>query len=122
MAILSQMYPCKECADHFKEVLRANPVQTGSHDEFSQWLCHVYNVVNRRFLCLIYGFIQTALANWCSPVNELMRGGVSWSASNAHVTCRGLRILETYLSSGACMKFGIQDSMLPMLDENIVLL
>lgn len=47
MAILSRMYPCKECADHFKEVLRANPVQAGSHEEFSQWLCHVHNVVNR---------------------------------------------------------------------------
>ncbi|KAG8381778.1 hypothetical protein BUALT_Bualt05G0008000 [Buddleja alternifolia] len=47
MAILSRMYPCKECADHFKEVLRANPVQVGSHDEFSQWLCHTHNVVNR---------------------------------------------------------------------------
>ncbi|PIN15269.1 Mitochondrial sulfhydryl oxidase [Handroanthus impetiginosus] len=47
MAILSRMYPCKECADHFKEVLRANPVQAGSHHEFSQWLCHVHNVVNR---------------------------------------------------------------------------
>ncbi|KAJ1442483.1 ERV/ALR sulfhydryl oxidase domain [Sesbania bispinosa] len=45
--ILSRMYPCKECADHFKEVLRANPVQAGSHAEFSQWLCHVHNVVNR---------------------------------------------------------------------------
>ncbi|EOX98441.1 Erv1/Alr family protein isoform 2, partial [Theobroma cacao] len=56
MSILSRMYPCKECADHFKEVLRANPVQAGSHDEFSQWLCHVHNVVNRslgklRFPC-----------------------------------------------------------------------
>ncbi|KAL2930078.1 FAD-linked sulfhydryl oxidase ERV1 [Bienertia sinuspersici] len=47
MAILSRMYPCKECANHFKEVLRANPVQTGSQAEFSQWLCHVHNVVNR---------------------------------------------------------------------------
>ncbi|XP_027355616.1 FAD-linked sulfhydryl oxidase ERV1 [Abrus precatorius] len=45
--ILSRIYPCKECADHFKEILRANPVQTGSHAEFSQWLCHVHNVVNR---------------------------------------------------------------------------
>ncbi|XP_061350320.1 FAD-linked sulfhydryl oxidase ERV1 [Gastrolobium bilobum] len=45
--ILSRLYPCKECADHFKEVLRANPVQAGSHDDFSQWLCHVHNVVNR---------------------------------------------------------------------------
>ncbi|XP_008787162.1 FAD-linked sulfhydryl oxidase ERV1-like isoform X1 [Phoenix dactylifera] len=47
MAILSRLYPCKECADHFKEVLKANPVQAGSQAEFSQWLCHVHNVVNR---------------------------------------------------------------------------
>ncbi|XP_030469256.2 FAD-linked sulfhydryl oxidase ERV1 isoform X4 [Syzygium oleosum] len=47
MAILSRMYPCQECADHFKDILRANPVQAGSHTEFSQWLCHVHNVVNR---------------------------------------------------------------------------
>ncbi|KAI4367123.1 hypothetical protein MLD38_022894 [Melastoma candidum] len=47
MAILSRMYPCQECADHFKEVLRANPVQAGSHADFSQWLCYVHNVVNR---------------------------------------------------------------------------
>ncbi|KAI5421790.1 hypothetical protein KIW84_045288 [Lathyrus oleraceus] len=45
--ILSRMYPCSECANHFKEVLRSNHVQSGSHAEFSQWLCHVHNVVNR---------------------------------------------------------------------------
>ena len=45
--ILSRMYPCSECANHFKEVLRSNPAQSGSHAEFSQWLCHVHNVVNR---------------------------------------------------------------------------
>ncbi|XP_051147209.1 FAD-linked sulfhydryl oxidase ERV1 [Andrographis paniculata] len=47
MEILSRMYPCKECADHFKEVLSTNPVQAGSQHEFSQWMCHVHNVVNR---------------------------------------------------------------------------
>ncbi|XP_057465416.1 FAD-linked sulfhydryl oxidase ERV1 isoform X2 [Actinidia eriantha] len=52
MEILSRMYPCKECADHFKEVLRSNPVQAGSQAEFSQWLCHVHNVVNRRLVPL----------------------------------------------------------------------
>ncbi|KAI4295750.1 hypothetical protein L6164_035761 [Bauhinia variegata] len=45
--ILSRIYPCKECADHFKEILRSNPVQAGSQAEFSQWLCHVHNVINR---------------------------------------------------------------------------
>ncbi|GKC33429.1 FAD-linked sulfhydryl oxidase ERV1 [Tanacetum coccineum] len=47
MAILSRIYPCQECADHFKEVLRSNPVNAGSQAEFSQWLCRVHNVVNR---------------------------------------------------------------------------
>ncbi|KAG8073948.1 hypothetical protein GUJ93_ZPchr0006g45023 [Zizania palustris] len=47
MAIISRLYPCKECAGHFKEVLKANPVQAGSQAEFSQWLCYVHNVVNR---------------------------------------------------------------------------
>ncbi|WOL08988.1 hypothetical protein Cni_G17741 [Canna indica] len=47
MAILSRLYPCKECADHFKDVLKANPIQAGSQEEFSQWLCHIHNVVNR---------------------------------------------------------------------------
>uniref|UniRef100_A0A0E0KAA1 Sulfhydryl oxidase n=1 Tax=Oryza punctata TaxID=4537 RepID=A0A0E0KAA1_ORYPU len=47
MAIISRLYPCKECAEHFKEVLKANPVQAGSQAEFSQWLCYVHNVVNR---------------------------------------------------------------------------
>ncbi|XP_062022699.1 FAD-linked sulfhydryl oxidase ERV1 isoform X1 [Rosa rugosa] len=47
MSILSRMYPCKECADHFQEILRSNPVQAGSHAEFSQWICHVHNTVNR---------------------------------------------------------------------------
>ncbi|CAI0470465.1 unnamed protein product [Linum tenue] len=47
MAILSRMYPCKECADHFKEVLRSNPVLADSQGDFSRWMCHVHNVVNR---------------------------------------------------------------------------
>lgn len=47
MAILSRLYPCKECADHFKEVLKANPVQAGSGVELAQWMCMVHNVVNR---------------------------------------------------------------------------
>uniref|UniRef100_A0A5B6YSP8 Sulfhydryl oxidase n=1 Tax=Davidia involucrata TaxID=16924 RepID=A0A5B6YSP8_DAVIN len=54
MAIISRMYPCKECADHFKEILRANPVQAGSQAEFSHWLCHVHNVVNRSLGKLVF--------------------------------------------------------------------
>lgn len=47
MAILSRVYPCKECAEHFKEILKANPVQADSGAELAQWMCQVHNVVNR---------------------------------------------------------------------------
>ncbi|KAF9621231.1 hypothetical protein IFM89_016725 [Coptis chinensis] len=63
MAILSRLYPCKECADHFKEVLSANPVQAGSQSEFSQWLCHVHNVVNRSLGKLVFP-CQRVDARW----------------------------------------------------------
>ncbi|KAF8377630.1 hypothetical protein HHK36_031012 [Tetracentron sinense] len=63
MAILSRIYPCKECADHFKEVLNSNPVQAGSHAEFSQWLCHVHNVVNRSLGKLVFP-CQRVDARW----------------------------------------------------------
>ncbi|CAN8288418.1 unnamed protein product [Cochlearia groenlandica] len=54
MAILSRMYPCRQCADHFKEILRSNPAQAGSQEEFSQWLCHVHNTVNRSLGKLVF--------------------------------------------------------------------
>ncbi|XP_075673228.1 FAD-linked sulfhydryl oxidase ERV1-like isoform X2 [Castanea sativa] len=68
MAILSRMYPCKECADHFKEVLR---------------LDLMLNFPNGYVMCIILS--TEALANWYSHANELMQGGVSWSVSSVHV-------------------------------------
>lgn len=47
MAILSRLYPCKECGEHFKEILKANPVQVDSGTELAQWMCQVHNIVNR---------------------------------------------------------------------------
>ncbi|KAK1267800.1 FAD-linked sulfhydryl oxidase ERV1 [Acorus gramineus] len=47
MAILSRLYPCKDCADNFKEILKTYPVQAESHAQFSQWLCDAHNIVNR---------------------------------------------------------------------------
>ncbi|KAG9440265.1 hypothetical protein H6P81_020430 [Aristolochia fimbriata] len=63
MAILSRLYPCRECADHFKEILKANPVQAESQMELSQWLCHVHNVVNRSLGKLIFP-CQRVDARW----------------------------------------------------------
>ncbi|KAL3699603.1 hypothetical protein R1sor_017625 [Riccia sorocarpa] len=47
MVILSRIYPCKDCADHFKDVLRAHPVDAKSGEALAQWMCRVHNVVNR---------------------------------------------------------------------------
>ncbi|CAM6084702.1 unnamed protein product [Calypogeia fissa] len=47
MGILSRIYPCKECADHFKDVLKAHPVESNSGEQLAQWMCRVHNVVNR---------------------------------------------------------------------------
>lgn len=47
MGILSRIYPCKECADHFKDVLKVHPVEAKSGEQLAQWMCRVHNVVNR---------------------------------------------------------------------------
>jgi FAD-linked sulfhydryl oxidase len=47
MVILSRVYPCKDCGEHFKEILKANPVQVDSGAELAQWMCQVHNIVNR---------------------------------------------------------------------------
>eukprot|EP00884_Botryococcus_braunii_P023461 jgi/Botrbrau1/979/Bobra.114_1s0020.1 len=46
--ILTRMYPCKDCADHFKIIVRDNPPQTKSADELQQWMCKVHNIVNKQ--------------------------------------------------------------------------
>ena len=45
--ILTRMYPCGECAEHFTQVVKAHPPVVSSREEFSQWMCRVHNVVNR---------------------------------------------------------------------------
>ncbi|KAK3246812.1 hypothetical protein CYMTET_43667 [Cymbomonas tetramitiformis] len=44
---LTTVYPCKECAKHFKEVLRHSPPQLNSGYELAQWVCRAHNTVNR---------------------------------------------------------------------------
>lgn len=45
--IMTRMYPCGECAEHFSEVVKAYPPRVNSRQDFSQWMCRVHNVVNR---------------------------------------------------------------------------
>ena len=43
---LAWLYPCGECAEHFQELLRAEPPTLGSRTAFAQWLCRTHNRVN----------------------------------------------------------------------------
>lgn len=45
---LGHLYPCDECAGHFRGVLRDVPPRAGSNLELSMWLCQVHNIVNAR--------------------------------------------------------------------------
>lgn len=46
--LFSRLYPCGECAEHFQEMLKEYPVQTGSRKSASLWLCNLHNIVNAR--------------------------------------------------------------------------
>ncbi|XP_026393478.1 FAD-linked sulfhydryl oxidase ERV1-like isoform X2 [Papaver somniferum] len=65
MAILSRLYPCKECADHFKEVLR---------------LVLKLSFLNGYVMCIILS--TEAWASLHFPVNGWMQDGVNWIAKN----------------------------------------
>lgn len=47
MTDFSELYPCAPCAESFRAILRARPVETGSGPQFAQWVCAVHNDVNR---------------------------------------------------------------------------
>ncbi|KAJ3180527.1 hypothetical protein HDU87_002036 [Geranomyces variabilis] len=46
--LFARLYPCGDCARHFKFVLEAHPPRVSSREAVSQWACDVHNVVNAR--------------------------------------------------------------------------
>ncbi|KAG5912849.1 hypothetical protein E4U42_001755 [Claviceps africana] len=46
--IFGRLYPCGDCARHFREMLTKYPPQTSSRNAAAGWLCSVHNVVNER--------------------------------------------------------------------------
>ncbi|KAF2863563.1 hypothetical protein K470DRAFT_254865 [Piedraia hortae CBS 480.64] len=43
-----RLYPCGECAEHFREIVRRFPPQVSSRSAAATWACHVHNQVNLR--------------------------------------------------------------------------
>ncbi|KAF8543647.1 ERV/ALR sulfhydryl oxidase domain-containing protein [Trichophaea hybrida] len=46
--LFARLYPCGECAAHFRLLIQKYPPQTSTRDAASQWGCFVHNVVNER--------------------------------------------------------------------------
>ena len=42
------MYPCGECARHFRGVVAAHPPALAGRGAFSRWMCEAHNSVNAR--------------------------------------------------------------------------
>jgi len=51
---LAELYPCKVCGKHFKEMLKENPIRYESREEFAYYLCDLHNKVNVRLGKPIY--------------------------------------------------------------------
>ncbi|KAL6872029.1 ERV/ALR sulfhydryl oxidase domain-containing protein [Trichoderma novae-zelandiae] len=46
--LFSRLYPCGDCARHFRGLLAKFPPQTSSRNAAAGWLCFVHNQVNER--------------------------------------------------------------------------
>lgn len=42
----SVLFPCKYCADDFKDYIARNPVKADTREEFCRWTCEAHNEVN----------------------------------------------------------------------------
>ncbi|KAM5345304.1 hypothetical protein ACJ41O_011166 [Fusarium nematophilum] len=48
MHLFARLYPCGQCAAHFRKVLAQYPPQTSSRNAAAGWLCFAHNIVNER--------------------------------------------------------------------------
>jgi FAD-linked sulfhydryl oxidase len=46
--LFSRLYPCGDCAKHFRQLLAEYPPQTSSRNAAAGWLCFAHNIVNER--------------------------------------------------------------------------
>ncbi|KAI9710425.1 MAG: hypothetical protein M1812_007461 [Candelaria pacifica] len=47
MHLFARLYPCGECASHFRDILAQYPPQVTSRSTAAAWGCHVHNEVNK---------------------------------------------------------------------------
>ncbi|KAF6232337.1 hypothetical protein HO173_009442 [Letharia columbiana] len=45
--LFARLYPCGECAGHFRQILNKFPPQVSSRSSAAAWACHAHNEVNK---------------------------------------------------------------------------
>ena len=45
--LFARLYPCGECARHFRQILVDSPPQVATRSSAAAWACHVHNEVNK---------------------------------------------------------------------------
>ncbi|MCJ1371735.1 hypothetical protein MMC20_002954 [Loxospora ochrophaea] len=45
--LFARLYPCGECAGHFRSILKKFPPQASTRSTAAAWACHVHNEVNK---------------------------------------------------------------------------
>ena len=45
---VGELYPCPDCAAHFREFMAKRPVESGSRQSLSLWMCAAHNEVRKR--------------------------------------------------------------------------
>ncbi|MCJ1258359.1 hypothetical protein MMC24_006192 [Lignoscripta atroalba] len=45
--LFARLYPCGECAGHFRQILNKFPPQVKTRSTAAAWACHVHNEVNK---------------------------------------------------------------------------
>lgn len=78
--LMSKLYPCPDCAAHFRQLLAANPVDARDNKKLSVWLCNAHNQVNERLAKPLFSCELESLAKrWgsCGCFGNLTKVGES---------------------------------------------
>lgn len=74
--LFARLYPCGDCARHFKLVLQNHPPDVTSRKTISQWACDVHNVVNERLKKPLFDCTKVAEAWKCGCAEDDEATGV----------------------------------------------
>lgn len=77
ITLFSRLYPCGECAAHFRKLLAKYPPQVSSRNAAVGWACFAHNIVNERLKKPIYDCakIGDAYDCGCADSDKAMREG-----------------------------------------------